>query len=629
MTIDPKLKGIGQTRGLQIWRIKKFALEDVPKEQYGNFYAGDSYIVLHTKNKGEWDVHFWLGKDTTQDEMGTAAIKTVELDDSLGGLPVQYRELQDHESPLFLSYFKDGIKYLHGGNATGFNHVTDPYDNFKPILFHCKGKRNVRCTQVKCVKESLNLGDVFILDLGLNLYVWCPPESGRLERIKGMTQAKSIRDAERAGRPKIHVLDQDWNKNDTFWKHFGGKDKAAFIKAPHAAGKDEDYWREHRDAVTLWRVSDATGQLKVTEVSKGGLNINDLDTKDAFILDAVHGGTFVWVGKECTLAERKKAMDFGTQYLEQKKRPVYSQLIRVLEGAESSNFAQWFSNWSTQRKTVSFKPKLFQCSNESGKLSIEEIEDFYQEDLDGDDVMILDGLNVIYVWVGNGANAKEKEAAKETANKYLATDSVPRHKKASIDVIYQGKEPPPFKKFFPAWNDKFFVDDRSANGCGRSGLFAKRRQSGGLATSSPKIKHPTIKAKGKGGKEKAKNVHSVPIYAVNSYEPDITTFRDHSQHSRRSSIDFPTAVLHAARRASEGRRLSATMEEGDGQSAASSCQLTASPAFSEQFLDVEVPNGSSPFPGARRRACDVGDYKSCALVMTKMKEDKANTNSPQ
>jgi hypothetical protein len=65
---------------------------------------------------------------------------------------------------------------------------------------------NIYFPQVKCVKESLNLGDVFILDLGLDLYVWMPPESGRLERLKGIEQAKSIRDKERAGRPKIHIL---------------------------------------------------------------------------------------------------------------------------------------------------------------------------------------------------------------------------------------------------------------------------------------------------------------------------------------------------------------------------------------------------------------------------------------
>ncbi|CAD5234511.1 unnamed protein product [Bursaphelenchus xylophilus] len=457
--VDPKFLNAGKKIGLEVWRIKKFDLEVVPKEQFGNFYSGDSYIILNTKNNDNWYVHFWLGRNTTQDEAGTAAIKTVELDDSLGGIPVQYREVQDHESALFLSYFRDGIKYLQGGHATGFNHVVDPYDGYKPKLFQCKGKRNVRCTQVDCIKESLNLGDVFILDSGLDIYVWMPPESGRLERMKGVNQAKSIRDQERAGRPKIHVVDQEWNTNHDFWKPFGGNQWASWVKTPRAGGADENYWREKGEAVTLWKVSDASGTLQITKIKQGNQEMKDLNSNDAFILDADQGGLFVWIGKGCTQQERSKAQKWGQEYLEQhvRKRNKYTQVVKVLEGAEPQIFTQWFSNWSDAKKTSKFKPKFFNVSNETGKLVVEEIADFYQEDLDTDDVMILDALNTIYVWIGDGANKVEKEAANETAKKYLETDNVPRHKTADIDILYQGKENPGFKKLFPAWDEKMWA----------------------------------------------------------------------------------------------------------------------------------------------------------------------------
>lgn len=58
-----------------------------------------------------WDVHFWLGLDTSQDEAGAAAILTVQLDDLLGGAPVQYREVQEHEASKFLGYFPNGKTY--------------------------------------------------------------------------------------------------------------------------------------------------------------------------------------------------------------------------------------------------------------------------------------------------------------------------------------------------------------------------------------------------------------------------------------------------------------------------------------------------------------------------------------
>ena len=106
-------------------------------------------LAQTTQNKGGaylFDIHFWIGKDTSQDEAGTAAVKTVELDAVLGGRAVQHREIQGHESDKFLSYFKPCIIPLEGGVASGFK--TPEEEVFETRLYTCKGKRAIRLKQV-------------------------------------------------------------------------------------------------------------------------------------------------------------------------------------------------------------------------------------------------------------------------------------------------------------------------------------------------------------------------------------------------------------------------------------------------------------------------------------------------
>ena len=81
-----------------------------------------------------------------QDEAGTSAIKTVELDTMLGGRAVQHREPQGYESDKFLSYFKPCIIPLEGGFASGFK--TPEEEKFETRLYICKGKRAIRVKEV-------------------------------------------------------------------------------------------------------------------------------------------------------------------------------------------------------------------------------------------------------------------------------------------------------------------------------------------------------------------------------------------------------------------------------------------------------------------------------------------------
>ncbi|VDO44649.1 unnamed protein product, partial [Onchocerca flexuosa] len=234
----------------------------------------------------------------------------------------------------------------------------------------------------------------------------------------------------------------------------GGKEK---VKPAEEGGEDENYWETTNSKLTLWRVSDEMGKMSVQMVSQGNFKYDQLESKDAFILDACNGGIFVWIGKNCSPDERKKAMDYAAKYIELEGRSKNVQVVRVLDGAEPVAFTQWASSWESPKKAPQFVPKLYQCSDQSGRLTIEEICDYAQKDLDGDDVMILDTIKVIYVWIGTGANEREKKLANDVANKYLEGDTLPRPAGCQIVKLEQGKETPEFKKIFGKWDDHISV----------------------------------------------------------------------------------------------------------------------------------------------------------------------------
>lgn len=166
-----------------------------------------SNIQTKENKRGDlsWDVHFWLGSHTTQDEAGAAAIMTIQLDDMLNGAPIQHREVQDHESQLFLGYYKNGIRYLPGGVASGFNQVETNAAGDKR-LFHVKGKKNIRVRQVNLSVSSMNKGDCFILDMGRDIYVYVGASAKRLEKIKAISAANQIRDQDHAGRATVNII---------------------------------------------------------------------------------------------------------------------------------------------------------------------------------------------------------------------------------------------------------------------------------------------------------------------------------------------------------------------------------------------------------------------------------------
>jgi len=285
----------------------------------------------------QWDLHFWLGTYTTQDEAGTAAYKTVELDTLLGGAPIQHREVQGYESDLFLGYFKNEIKLLDGGVDSGFKHV-EP-EKYVPRLLHVKGKKKVRVTQVDLTHKSLNSGDTFVLDGGLKIYQWNGAKSGPQEKMKGAQLTRAMAE-ERKGRAKVLVLEEGDKSSDAadFWKVMGGE---GAVKTAEEGGDDLEH--EKGGVKRLFQLSDASGKMEFKEVATGKIPKSKLDPNDVFIFDT-GAEVFAWIGKGASADEKSKALGYAQDYLGKFNRPAFLPICKILQGSENNVFEGAFDS---------------------------------------------------------------------------------------------------------------------------------------------------------------------------------------------------------------------------------------------------------------------------------------------
>jgi gelsolin len=324
----------GKKEGLDIWRIEQFKVVPVPLKNYGTFYNGDSYIVLRTRagpnNTFTYDIHFWLGEYTTQDEAGTAAYKTVELDDFFNGAPVQHREISKHESELFRSYFTPpGIRRLEGGVESGFNYIKP--QEYIPRLLHIKSDaKHIDVNEVPLERHSLNSGDIFILDLGLKLIQWIGSKSSALERGKAAQLARKIDDDERGGKASVEVHNEGDSDLEEFWSHLKGGEGP--VKTAEEGSMKSRGLAEDLAVRRLFKISDDSGQVIFAHIADGYITASMFNSDDGFLFDA-GPEIFVWLGKGANVKERRAAMQFALDYMNEYKRPRWLPITKVNEGS--------------------------------------------------------------------------------------------------------------------------------------------------------------------------------------------------------------------------------------------------------------------------------------------------------
>lgn len=303
--------GAGAAAGVEVWRIEKFEPTKLPPAEHGTFYSGDSFIVLRTyvvegTDALAWDLHYWQGKDSTQDERGASAFFTVALDDLLNGAPVQYRETEGHESAKFLALFPV-FRTLEGGVASGFTKV-EP-ESYTSRLLHVYGtSASLKVKQVPMAAASLNHADVFILDAGLKLWQFNGRSCGPFERRRASEVFEALKE-ERDGEAEDAVIDGDEvDGADGWWAALGDKGDIA-EEAPegsHGAPVVDPDAVVSTGTKKLFKVSDATGELGVELVAEGdAIDAGAVTPDDVWLLLVGDGAAgFLYAGSKCSRSER-------------------------------------------------------------------------------------------------------------------------------------------------------------------------------------------------------------------------------------------------------------------------------------------------------------------------------------
>lgn len=276
-------------------------------------------------DKLAWDIFFWIGSNSSQDEYGVASYKANELDDLLGDSPIQHREVQGNESVQFAELFTE-IRYLDGGIDSGFRHVEADDESLhvpKRLFQIHRSHRVTRSSQVPPSCSSLNDGDAFLLDAGNSVYTWFGTSCTPFEKERAAEMAHNLAE-NRHGHAKVEIDVGD--DNPDFWDLLGGKGviKPALelFDEPPAATELE---------TRMYVLSDTGGAISVKQVEA---EQNNLVSGDVCLVDA-GPKVYVWIGKRSSKREQQVSMMVVEKQIKIMGRTKSTEVTRLLEGQES------------------------------------------------------------------------------------------------------------------------------------------------------------------------------------------------------------------------------------------------------------------------------------------------------
>jgi hypothetical protein len=230
---------------------------------------------------------------------------------------------------------------------------------------------------------------------------------------------------------------------------------------------DESYHKK------LYHIKDHVYQGKssqmVLEVEPSALSINP---GDSFVL-TTEDDIIVWLGAWCNDIERASALELAqkiktetqnVEVIDRRKERAVSPLETKFWSHLSGELAE-LSGFEENQVLYTALPKLFQCSVAEGFFKVSPIDRFHQEDLNSDDVMMLDVVETVYLWIGKFSRKDELMNSRAFANEYVSNAQDRNPGQVMIKEIHEDNEPWEFTQHFHGWqrSRKLFVDPYQKN----------------------------------------------------------------------------------------------------------------------------------------------------------------------
>lgn len=166
------------------------------------------------------------------------------------------------------------------------------------------------------------------------------------------------------------------------------------------------------DGTRLFRIRGTCAEdVRATQVPEVA---GSLASDDVFILETP-ANTYIWNGRGASDFEHSMGSSVSKTI-----SPDRSAIV-IEEGEEPEEFWAALGGKGEYDTEIDppgapfLEPRLFHCSIHGKKFRVEEIAIFEQDDLDPDDIMVLDGGDEVYVWIGQGATEEEREKSLDMA----------------------------------------------------------------------------------------------------------------------------------------------------------------------------------------------------------------------